>query len=706
MNSLWILMIMSLLHLSTRTQAYPNSLPGCIDRCGNMSIPYPFGTTPNCYLDDTFLITCDTTYDPPKAFLGGSNINITEIMLLDGQIRIMSYIAHQCFKNGTLIDSESNLDPYLTLAKFPLSYSKNKFTVVGCDVYASFTGSQTASTGCSISCSNLSDVVNGTCTGLGCCQMSIPKMALGTNIYLNSFYNHTNVSDFDPCSYAFVVEESNYTFNSLDFFGLSKVVMFPVILDWSIGNQTCEEAIKDPTSYACKENSHCLVSDNGPGYRCNCNHGYEGSAYLPNGCQDECKIDQPCNSTCQNLPGSYLCSCPKGYIGDGKKDGQGCILATTSDRKLLTTALGISISISVILMASVWLFCVLQQRKLSKLKRKYFQQNGGLILQQLLAKHENPSETFSHYTSTDLMKATNNYHETMILGQGGQGTVYKGILPNKKTVAVKKSNVIDKTQMEQFINEVIILSQINHRNVVKLLGCCLETEVPMLVYEFITNGTLFSHIQVSNNAPKMPWQTRLRIASETAKALSYLHSDASVRIIHRDVKTTNILLDESYAAKVSDFGTSKFAPVDRTSLTTLVQGTFGYLDPGYFFSSQLTEKSDVYSFGVVLVELITGEMAVNFDRKEEERSLAMYFVSALKEDRLFGIIEGSLKREENVWQLNQVAIVAASCLRVRGEDRPTMKEVATELEALMKMNIHPWVEVELNEEESEVLLGC
>ena len=339
------------------------------------------------------------------------------------------------------------------------------------------------------------------------------------------------------------------------------------------------------------------------------------------------------------------------------------------------------------------------------MKEKFLEQNDGIMLQQLLSNREGFVEGTKIFTAEDLKKATNNYDEKRILGHGGQGTVYKGILAHNKVVAIKKPKIVDQSQIEQFINEVVILSQVNHRNVVKLLGCCLETEVPLLVYEFVTNGTLYDSLHNQNHAFSISWETRLRIAVETAGALSYLHSAASTPIIHRDVKSTNILLDNNYTTKVSDFGASRLIPLDQAQLTTLVQGTLGYLDPEYFHSSQLTEKSDVYSFGVVLVELLTGKKALSFDRSEEERNLAMLFVSSMKDDHLFEIFDGKVLNEGNAKHLKEVAILAKRCLMVRGEERPTMKEVVMELEGLRILEAHPWVNNNSNLEESERLIN-
>eukprot|EP00268_Persea_americana_P062683 TRINITY_DN80550_c0_g1_i1.p1 TRINITY_DN80550_c0_g1~~TRINITY_DN80550_c0_g1_i1.p1 ORF type:complete len:212 (+),score=28.09 TRINITY_DN80550_c0_g1_i1:101-736(+) len=195
--------------------------------------------------------------------------------------------------------------------------------------------------------------------------------------------------------------------------------------------------------------------------------------------------------------------------------------------KLCCVSAGGGLGFLFLLIGSSWLYWGLNKRKLIQLKQKFFQQNGGLLLQQQIAGCEGTVETAKIFTAEELKRATHNFHESRILGAGGYGTVYKGILPDNRVVAIKKSKIVDESQIEQFINEVVVLSRINHKNVVKLLGCCLETQVPMLVYEFVTNGTLFHHIHDANHESSMSWENRLRIAAETACALSYLHSAAS-----------------------------------------------------------------------------------------------------------------------------------------------------------------------------------
>jgi serine/threonine protein kinase len=336
----------------------------------------------------------------------------------------------------------------------------------------------------------------------------------------------------------------------------------------------------------------------------------------------------------------------------------------------------------VLLVGGWWSYKVIKKRRMIKQKNKFFKRNGGLLLRQQLSSNEVNVDTTKLFNSKDLEKATDRFNINRILGQGGQGTVYKGMLTDGRIVAVKKSKVIDEAKLEEFINEVVILSQINHRNVVKLIGCCLETEVPLLVYEYIPNGTLSQYVNGQTEEFPLTWDMRLRIATEVAGALFYLHSGASSPIYHRDIKSTNILLDEKYRAKVADFGTSRSITIDQTHLTTLVHGTFGYLDPEYFQSSQFTEKSDVYSFGVVLAELLTGEKAISSTRTQESRSLATYFIQSVEENNLFNVLDSRVLKEGKKEEIIVVANLAKRCLYLNGKKRPTMKEVAKELEAV------------------------
>ncbi|GKA83743.1 wall-associated receptor kinase-like protein 9 [Tanacetum coccineum] len=190
----------------------------------------------------------------------------------------------------------------------------------------------------------------------------------------------------------------------------------------------------------------------------------------------------------------------------------------------------------------------------------------------------------------------------------------------------------------------------------------------------------------------MSLSTRLQIAIEVAEALAYLHPGTSIPLYHRDIRTTNILLDDKYRAKVSDFGTSRFVSIDQTHLTTLVKGIFGYLDPKYFRSSQFTEKSDVYSFGVVLVELLTGERLSFLTRFGENRSLATHYMLAMEEDRVMSILDVMVIKEGTRDELMAISNLAMRCLNMNGKYRPTMKVVAVELETIRMSHIPSMVQ--------------
>lgn len=665
----------------------------CPDRCGNVTIPYPFGLA-GCNRSPEFLITCNYSFSPPVTFLRTSNIKVTNINL-DGKLEISRLVSRDCYNKSGIRNPVGFRRRLLSLSNFTISKSQNKFTVIGCDSYGyikGFRDGKLYSSGCMSLCAEREFVDEDSCSGSGCCQIEIPDGLYYANVTAYSFNNHTNVSDFNLCTYAFVVEDGKFNFSFKYIDNISNTTEFPVVLDW---------AIQENSTSACKEHAQSYKPHKVPGHLCKCKAGYQGNPYV--GCQDinECENEHQCTDKCTNRDGNYTCSCPKGYHGDGRKDGQGC---TRNQLSLVKIILSIGIGFTALVVAASWLYLIFRKRKLIQLKEKFFRQNGGAVLQQKLSRREGTPDTAKIFTAEELKKATRNYDETTIIGKGGFGTVYKGILTDNRIVAIKKSITIDQNQIDQFINEVVVLSQINHKNVVRLLGCCLETPVPLLVYEFITNGTLFDHIHnESNGLSALSWQIRLKIAAETAGALSYLHSAASVPIIHRDVKTTNILLDADYTAKVSDFGASRLAPMDEAQLSTVVQGTWGYLDPEYLHTNQLTDKSDVYSFGVILVELLTSMKALCFDRPEEERSLAMFFLSSMKGGKLFEVVDCRIINQGTEEQIKEVARLAARCLRLKGEERPSMKEVAMELEGLRMMEVHTW-DAE-NPEETELLLS-
>ncbi|KAI3453136.1 hypothetical protein Pfo_009799 [Paulownia fortunei] len=580
----------------------------------------------------------------------------------DSQLRTYNALAHRWYNgSGSLV--EGYFAQY-NLRGTPFSFSEvNNFFLIGCDdsfrVYMSkprlnFTFD------CLSVCAKPGDVVNGSCSGIGCCKTSIPQGIKFYQVHLSSEQNHKTVWSYNQAGYAFLGEQDQFTFRGLSDLNDSNFLNrttanVPVVLDWAIGNLTCKDAQMEK-DYACQENSVCNDTASG-GYRCSCSKGYQGNAYLKNGCQDinECTEgkNSPCEWICHNTPGSYYCSCPPGwYDKSGTIPGTACI-PHISEFPIIKLAIGVGLGSLSLLIGMSWVYFSFKRRKLIKMKEKFFQQNGGLFLKQQISSNDGGSGSTRVFTVEELAKATNNYSEDRILGRGGYGTVYKGILSDKRVVAIKKSKLVDSSQIEQFINEVIILTQVNHRNVVKLFGCCLEAEVPLLVYEFIANGTLFFHIH-NRGVNWLTWENRLRIAAEAAGALAYLHSSASMPIIHRDVKSANILIDENYTAKISDFGASRLVPLDQTQVTTLVQGTLGYLDPEYFHTSQLTEKSDVYSFGVVLAEILTGQKPLCMDRSKEERNLATYFMMSVKENRLFQILEPQIVREATLDHLQAI----------------------------------------------------
>ncbi|KAI3996141.1 hypothetical protein MKX01_031495 [Papaver californicum] len=626
--------------------AFGEAKPGCQSKCGNISIPYPFGITRGgmdethgeegysiqgiAYGNHSYNINCDTSYDPPRPFLGTGDVEV--ISISETEIRIKNnMIAQRCYNvSGDLLLDKPVIEYGNLVTPFAYTLSSADATFRYSEGYNEGYNLLEAQlyNECKTSCDSREKVQERACNGHGCCNNTIFEGTKRFNTSMDQTEGTTSAAflSFSPCTYAFVGEYEQFTFNASDLLQVPKYI--PVVLDWAIRNKTCVEAQKDPT-FACLDNSLCINLDYIPGYRCTCSKGYKGNPYLSPGCQGMCYWFSSL---------VYYCS---------------------------------------------WIYLIAKKRNLIKMKEKFFQKNGA--------------KTSNIFTENELKLATNNYDESLILGQGGFGTVYKGTLSDNRTVAVKKSKIVDQSQVEQFINEVVILSQLNHQNVVKLLGCCLETEVPLLVYQYVSNGTLSQHIHSSNGVPSISWESRLRIAVETSSAHAYLHSAAYIPIVHRDVKSANILLDENCTAKVADFGASRLIPFDQTVLSTVVQGTIGYLDPEYCTTNQLTEKSGVYSFGVVLLELLTAKLPIYSEKSGEIRNLAMHFISSMEEGYPFQLLEAQVVNDGS----------QNKCLNFKSEKRPTMKQVTIELESLRRLETAGarWGDLQPNHETDKGLLS-
>ncbi|KAG8643827.1 wall-associated receptor kinase-like 8 [Manihot esculenta] len=648
------LLIVGSLLLPTAAATTAKGRRNCGGRCGDIEIQYPFGIRADCSMDNWFVIDCIQTANSTTPFISSINLELLNIDYAQSHVIVKGPIfSYKC--------SHPNTGQAVNLTNTSFAFSVfNIFAVVGCNNRAVLSSSQLDCVGCQPTCEE--NVKPQGCYGNRCCQAPIPHYQ---QIFAPSFED----LDDEQCRMAFVARRQWFKYNVQDPYKVQELEYVPILLDWKMNAKALGSFIIDEDSSYYDPIAYYDKSDFPYPYNTalRCRDGFTGNPYLPHGCQEsnECKdpmVRSRCHGLCINTKGSHKCVLKRSWI--------------------IILSISVAIGTLILLLSTWWLYEFIKKRKQIKRRRKFFEQNGGLLLRQQLRPSHGNVERTKIFSCKELDKATDHFNVSRILGQGGQGTVYKGMLVDGRIVAIKKSMKANKAKVEEFINECVILSQINHRNIVKLLGCCLETEVPLLVYEFIPNGTLYQYLHHQNNEFQLTWEMRLQIATQVSRAISYLHSEVCIPIYHRDIKSTNILLDEKYTAKVSDFGASRYIQIDRSHLTTHVKGTFGYVDPEYFQSSMLTEKSDVYSFGVVLVELLTGQKPVSSERVQEGIGLAACFILSMEDDKLFDIIDTQIVNKCDREEIIAVANLAKRCLNLNGKLRPTMKEVSIELEGI------------------------
>ncbi|KAA8541796.1 hypothetical protein F0562_022948 [Nyssa sinensis] len=307
------------------------------------------------------------------------------------------------------------------------------------------------------------------------------------------------------------------------------------------------------------------------------------------------------------------------------------------------------------------------------------QQSSGIVL------------GFSQTTFTyeELAHATDSFSNTNLLGQGGFGYVHKGVLPDGKEVAIKQLRVGSGQGEREFQAEIEIISRVHHRHLVSLVGYCISGAQRLLVYDFVPNNTLEFHLH-GKGRPPLNWTTRMKIALGSAKGLAYLHEDCQPKIIHRDIKAANILLDYNFEAKLADFGLARLNSDADTHISTRVMGTFGYLAPEYALSGKLTDKSDIFSYGVVLLELITGRRPIDKAQHFVDDNIVDWarplLAQALEDGNFDTLADPRLQNDYDSTEMTRMIACAAVCVRHLARLRPRMSQIIHALEGNMSLD--------------------
>ncbi|XP_037454070.1 wall-associated receptor kinase 1-like isoform X1 [Triticum dicoccoides] len=611
------------------------TLADCPNKCGNMSIPYPFGMKPGCFRQG-FQVTCNYSFDHPRAYLANSEQRTQQFY---DSVKVEWY--RQDWDRNITLDSTA-------LELIDISVEKGEARVYGA-----------VSSVCN---SNSTDYISK-CHQVWLGEEMGPFLLSATrNVLIGVGWRVHPMINSNRWLLPNV--SNDFTISCLsEVRGLPEFLKFATNGSCS-GQGSCPAKGKQPPpDYACSGNSSCANATSGQGYVCKCWDDYEGNPYITNGCQDidECKLrdSYPCSSdgVCKNKLGGYDCPCKPGMKGDGKTGN--CTDKVPLAERVILGGIG-----GIFFMAVLSFLILLRKEK--RKTREFYEKNGGRTLEE--AKF---IKLFKKEKLKPILKSSN------FIGKGGFGEVYKGILDNEQ-VAVKKPISGSVLENEQFANEVIIQSQVIHKNIVRLIGCCLEVDLPILVYEFLSNGSLDDILHGNNKVP-LNLGVRLSIATESADGLVYMHSKTNTKILHGDVKPANILLDDKFVPKISDFGMSRLIARDKQHTGSII-GDMSYVDPVYLQTGLLTEKSDVYSFGVVILELISRKKATHSDGG----SLVNNFLEAYKKEKeATQLFDKEIAVTEDLEILGSLAGIAVECLNLDVDQRPWMTDVA---ERLLKMD--------------------
>ncbi|VAH13425.1 unnamed protein product [Triticum turgidum subsp. durum] len=654
---------------------------GCQSSCGGVDIRYPFGIGVGAGGRDCFRegFEIDCVYDGPV--LANTTLRVVQLSVDPAESLVMLPVGRMCYNATDPRRAEEYSHGETLMNKhgvYRFSSARNMLVVLGCNTMGTIGSDKTTRLvdgysyylGCMNFCNSSASAQDGQCASLGCCHVDIPP-GLTHNYFRFREYDHTSMMDYSPCDYAFLVDRTNYTFRRSDLLR-DTLRTSPVWLDWAIRGAgddsvslSCAQANKTK-EYACLSNqSYCVDATNGPGYNCNCSEGYEGNAYLVAGCTniDECADSNkyPCKGVCRDTQGSYQCTCPPGYGSDDPKT-QRCTPKFPPAAQICIGVIGGILAITLVAF-------IIIIRKEKRKTREFYEKNGGLTLEKAKV-----IKLFKMEELKPILKSSN------VIGKGGFGEVYKGVLDNV-LVAVKKPIGRNVQENKQFANEVIIQSQVIHKNIVRLIGCCLEVDSPLLVYEFISKGSM--HDILHEFREPLNLDVRLSIVLESAHGLAYMHSQAHTKILHGDVKPANILLDDNFVPKISDFGISRLIAVDKEHTANVI-GDMSYMDPVYLQTGLLTEKSDVYSFGVVILEVISRKKATHADNN----NLVTSFLESHKEGKkATELFDQEIAGAGNLELLDTLAGIAVECLSLDVDQRPSMTDVVAHLLTLSRLRV-------------------